>query len=330
MQYHYGQTTPLTVAPFGTYPPYTAPLPGGYPDYPSPRTALGSGGFDSFHLNSNGYKLFVAYQFENYYFNAITNKAQYKLFAENTGSGSGNSNTIDTLTRAGNFSGNAYALQFSFNTTNIPQDTILNKLQLFIRADSITENLFDNYPFTIRIKKGYFGQNLLLETNDFSDSATVTFSSPCHYGTLAANEYWIRIDLDSAVENWINKNGVTQIQIDFPNIPLNKGIRFANTQSTHKPFILLNPTLVSGNNQVIAQTNLTDIVIYPNPSSGNFNISPINLQANTTVKIYSVDGKLIAQYKNKPAFTLTKNGLYIVEIWENEKLIAIKKVIVEN
>ncbi|HCQ29388.1 MAG TPA: hypothetical protein DIU39_03815, partial [Flavobacteriales bacterium] len=328
MQYHYGQTTPLTVAPYGTYPPYTAPLPGGFPDYPSPKDALGSGGFDSFHLNSTGYKLFVAYQFEHYYFNAITNKAKYKIFADTLGSGSGNSSITDTTAWAGNISGNNYSLQFSFNTSPIPQDTLLHSLQLFLRADSVTENLFDNYAVKIKVKKGWFGQNQALETGDFSDTATVEFSSPCHYGTLAGNEYWIRIDLDSAVENWVNKNGVTQIQISFPNIAGNKAIRFANAHSNHKPFILLNPTLLSSN-RIIAETQSNNnISVFPNPSKGLFHISGTNPLANVQIKAFSIDGKLIQKWQNVNAVTLKEKGIYILQIWENENLTSVKKVIV--
>ena len=167
-----------------------------------------------------------------------------------------------------------------------------------------------------------------METGDFSDTATVEFSSPCHYGTLAGNEYWIRIDLDSAVENWVNKNGVTQIQISFPNIAGNKAIRFANAHSNHKPFILLNPTLLSSN-RIIAETQSNNnISVFPNPSKGLFHISGTNPLANVQIKAFSIDGKLIQKWQNVNAVTLKEKGIYILQIWENENLTSVKKVIV--
>ncbi len=331
MQYHYGQTTPLTVAPYGTYPPYTAPLPGGFPDYPSPTDALGSGGYDSFHLNSNGYKLFVAYQFENYYFDAITGKSLYKISAGNTGSGSGNTSFTDTLLYAGNKNGNDLTLQLSFNTSIIPQDTILHTLQLFIQADSVTENLFSNYNFTVRVKNGFFGNNDSLETIDFTDSATAVFQSPCHYGTLAGNNYWIRIDLDSAVNNWINRNSATQIQIAFPGIPAGKALRFSSLNNSRKPFLLLNPTLLSGIAEANLSNHTSNVVIYPNPSStGHFSVSGIDLTENNTIEVFSIDGKKLQQVRNTSSLSIDTPGFYIIRVWQNNQLLATQKVIVKK
>ena len=52
MQYTYGQNAPLGVAPGGTYPPYTVPMPGGDPNYPSPKNSMRDYGItkDCFHL----------------------------------------------------------------------------------------------------------------------------------------------------------------------------------------------------------------------------------------------------------------------------------------
>ncbi|MBK9600223.1 MAG: hypothetical protein IPO60_18370 [Flavobacteriales bacterium] len=69
MQYAFGQNSPLLIAPGGTYPPYTQPLPYGDPSYPSPRNSMRDYLLtkDCFHLSAAGYRDMISYHAQKFY-----------------------------------------------------------------------------------------------------------------------------------------------------------------------------------------------------------------------------------------------------------------------
>ena len=69
LQHVFGQPTPLGVAPGGSFAQFEAPMPMGYPEYPSPSGTMRDYFFfkDCFHLSAPGYNAFIDYQMQKFY-----------------------------------------------------------------------------------------------------------------------------------------------------------------------------------------------------------------------------------------------------------------------
>jgi carboxypeptidase T len=67
-----------------------------------------------------------------------------------------------------------------------------------------------------------------------------------------------------------------------------------------------------------------EISIYPNPSSSIINIE-YTLQKNTSIKLYSIEGKLISEHRsNSIDISALVPGIYFVSVVENNKIIALE------
>jgi len=330
MQWTYGQTTPLSVAPFGIYQPQTAPVPGGFPDYPSPLDALNFSGNDSFHLNDNSFELFIKRHFEEYYWAYFRNADQTFMADDVANNGwttlstQGNSN----LQLGNNANGEQVQIILSFDTHDMPNDVKATKASVFIKRTGLTGSNLQPENLYVSIAKGNFGESTALDTADFNDFGDASAIS-CTYGTVDQDGHWMRIDLDANLLPHFNKFGTTQIKLYY-NVP-DSDRYFDFTNSIDSIYLDLNtvydPNTVS-NEEVNA--NLS-IEMYPNPSNQLINFSNITEKSN--ISIVDVNGKLVLTSTiNSSSNTINiealSNGIYFVRIANNNG-ISVKKLIKE-
>ncbi len=171
MQWTYGQTTALSVAPFGTYQPLTAPVPGGFTDYPSPLDALNFGGMDSFHLNNNSYELFIKRHFEEFYW-AYFRNADQTFIADDSLNNGWTTSTIfgdDKLELGNDGTSNQIQTILSFNTSDMPNLMKASSASIFIKRTGLTGSNLQPENLYVSIKAGNFGDDIQLDANDFND-----------------------------------------------------------------------------------------------------------------------------------------------------------------
>ncbi len=326
MQWIYGQTTPLTVAPYGTYQPFTAPLPGGYPNYPSPLDALNFGGNDSFHLNDNSYELFIKRHFEEFYWDYFRQKDMTFFADTSVNNGwttltSFNNNKLQVGNDAGS---NQIQTILSFDTRAIPNDKNAAKASIFIKRTGLNGSNLQPENLMVSINDTYFGSSITLDTGDFNDFGRVS-AICCTYGTVDQDGFWMRIDLDPALLPYINRWNTTQIKLVY-NIPdADRYFDFSNSiEDIQLDVTLQDAPLSVDDNQEVAQIDM-----YPNPSNHLINFTNISKKSN--VSIIDVNGKLILKTtinatSNSINISQLNNGIYFVRI-ETEKGILTKKLV---
>ncbi len=86
---------------------------------------------------------------------------------------------------------------------------------------------------------------------------------------------------------------------------------------------------MDGNPTGIENGSTIDLNIYPNPTSGYINIKYSGVINDLSYSIYNSDGKIIncGQLTNETINLNLKQGLYIFQLFENDKLILEKKII---
>jgi len=217
MQYTFGQAAPLGVAPGGTYPAFTLPLPEGDPDYPSPKQSMRDYfgvTLDCFHLSPKGYLDLIEYQTQKFYHKFLMDDL-YLLSEDNynTGGLSSTGNVSGTLSIGGN-NNEFFGTQLSFNTTAM-LDTTLAKASIFLRRSSLTGASPLNGAIDIKVKSGSFGASASVEASDYAAPGDGV-GAPCVFGNSANNGNWVRFDLPASLYPYINKNNNTQFIITAP------------------------------------------------------------------------------------------------------------------
>ncbi len=326
MQWTYGQTTALTVAPYGTYQPFTAPVPGGFPDYPSPLAALNFSGNDSFHLNDNSFELFIKRHFEEYYWDYFRN-ADMTITADDS-----INNGWTTLTafnnnklQVGNDAGsNQVQTILSFDTHTIPNDKNAAKASIFIKRTGLNGSNLQPENLMVSINDTYFGSSMTLDTGDFNDFGRAS-AICCTYGTVDQDGFWMRIDLDPALLPYINRWETTQIKLVYNMPDADRYFDFSNSIQD----IQLDVTLQDAPLSVNENKEVANIEMYPNPSSNLISFSNINEKSN--VSIVDMNGKLILNSTiNSASNTINvsdlTSGVYFVRI-ETKKGIVVKKLV---
>ncbi|REG90149.1 endonuclease [Winogradskyella sediminis] len=139
------------------------------------------------------------------------------------------------------------------------------------------------------------------------------------FGDLATLLYWHRNDPPDDFE--MNRNNVVY-----------------NWQFNRNPFIDQPDMIEYIWGDMIGETwnqplNITDntalkVVLYPNPSTGRVYLSGLNAEAD--VDVYSIDGKLLAQYRSVQDYINldVTSGLYLLKLTSNNRSV-IKKVLVD-
>lgn len=340
----------------GVSSPGTLPFPsgvtfGGNPEQPTLRSNFRSG-IDPIHLNTAAYEYKMMNQTTSYFLPKVRKKVTTTIFSSGgaqdgwtTGATIGN-----TEVRVGDVnSGESYKGILSFDTSSLPNTALIDGVSLYIiRNGANSSNPFESGALgeaQIAIKTGTFG-TVNVENSDFSEAATV-LNAGCFHGTVTANDYALRIDLNASGLAAINKTGITQFRISFPEtnanadyVDFNTGdavldndittVSIADYMSTAKPFldieysgILSTPTI-----------NISNIKLYPNPVNTEFKISGLDGE-NYKLQIISVQGQIIKEYddykpKEKVAITSLANGFYFIKITNSNSVIKTVKILKTN
>jgi len=322
LQYAYGQEIPLGIAPGGTYAQFSAPLPLGYPDYPSPMETmrLYAGIFtDCFHLSADAYLTMWMYQAQKFYQKYFMD--DFYLLSEG-GSKDGSvtsTGTVSSTLQIGETGGNAVATVLSFNTTQMA-DTTLAAANIFLRRESLTgTNPLQGTDVQVKVVSGSFGATANVEAEDFMDNGD-QMDIPCKHGSFAQDGHWVRLDLTPEILAVINNGSRTQFELSIPGFT--GGLMTFNDASDPELAPVLNmvygptPNPESVNELVYGK----ELPVYPVPTDG-----PLTIASGTatvlSVEVMNVLGSVVLQPavndKNIDISNLP-NGPYVLRITTNE------------
>ncbi len=313
MQYAYGQNSPLSVPPGGSYAAFSLPLPEGDPNYPSPKTTMRDYGFtkDCYHLSTNGYKTLIAYHTQKFYHKYLMDDL-YLLTENNTESGTVSSTgSIDTSMFIGEVSGEQFATVLTFNTTSMA-DTTLQKASIFLRRKTVTgSNPVSSGSIQVKIKNGSFGSSATLEAADFSASADAT-DNPCVFGSYSNDGDWVRLDLPVSVLTHINNSAPTQFIITAPGITGGKETFYNSSDPDFAPVLNLK---YGQTPSAINEPAASAFSVYPNPTSGLLNIENSG-ETITKIEISNLLGAVVMrpQVQNTINIANLPAGTYLLSV----------------
>jgi len=316
LQHHYGQATPLPVAPGGSYAQFEAPLPVGFPEYPTPRAGMGSLLIftDAFHLSGGGYAAFIDYQFQKFYQKYFMND-QYILATGGAASGGVSSTgAVTTAPMVGESGGVEYAAVLNFETTAMP-DTGVSKAEIFMRRESQTgSNLYAN-PIQVRITRGGFSGSVTLEAEDFADAGEAS-GSPCIFGSNGGDGHWVRLQLPDELLPFIDNESDIQLHVSSPDAV---GRLITYTDASDPDFapvlnLTYGPKLPASVNELTDQAIKTRV--YPNPTNGQLTID-VNGQDIVRVEVMDMMGaRVISSYvhSNMVDMSALPAGPYLLHV----------------
>ncbi len=313
MQYLYGQLTPLEVAPGGTYPAHSVPMPLGDPSYPSPQTAMRDYFVfkDCFHLSTQGYKDLVSYQTQKFYHKFLMDDL-YLLSANNseTGTVSSQGNVATTLA-LGNASGEDFSTVLSFNTTSMA-DTTLEKASLFLRRESLTGANPLSGSVQVTVKNGNLGSTANVEAADFSAVGDAS-GTPCQFGSIGANGDWVRLDLPAQLYQYIKNAATTQFVISATGAT-GKVNFYNSTDPDFAPVLNLKyGQTPSGINNVSAEKYFT---VFPNPTTGKLTIDADG-ESILSVEVLNTLGQVVLRptlQNNSIDISILSTGMYTLSV----------------
>ncbi len=314
MQYAFGQGTPLGVAPGGSYPVFTVPMPYGKTDYPSPRGTMRDYGVtvDCFHLSVAGYYELISYHTRKFYHKFLMDDVQTLATFNESGTVT-SLNNIDAHQYVGQENGESMTSIFSFDVQMT--ENFVDKGSIFLRIDEITGTNFLTSGLEVKMIHGNFGAQSTLEVADYSATGDAT-AVPCVFGTDAVGK-WIRLDLPSSLLATI-KNGKNQFAISAP------GITGAKVKFTDASDPELAPVLnlkLGGSYASVNDITLSNAVVYPNPTNGK-----VTIQANNVVSdifVTDITGRKV-DFKLMDASSIDVSelpeGVYILNFVHNQEV----------
>ena len=330
LQYTVGQNSPLGVAPGGTYPPQTAPLPLGYPDYPSPKSAmrLYAGIFtDAFHLSPKSYLEMFTYQAEKFYQKFFMDDL-YTLSSGGNLDGSVTSNGIvsQELEMGEDVAGNEIVAVVSFDTQNMA-DTTLSKASIFLRRESIKgTNPIVNGIVQVKMVNGNFGTTADVEAIDFTETGDVS-DEVCKGGAFGNNSKdgnWFRIDLTAEMLQNINSSESVQFMISVPGFT-GGSITFSDATNPEWAPILNfkygeTPAEPNGINDVYSR----ELPVYPIPTTGALTIG-VAANSIQSIEVINLLGSIVLNPSvndNRIDISELPVGSYILRITTDEGISA--------
>lgn len=325
MQYTFGQNSPLGVAPGGTYPAFTQPLPFGDLTYPSPKNSMRDYGLtkDCFHLSPKGYNDLIEYHTQKFYHKFLMDD-QYFLSEGGTKDGSVSSlgNVANTLDLGAN-AGEELATVLSFNTTQMP-DTTLTAASIFLRRKSLTGANPINGNLQIKVVNGNFGATADVEVADFTAAGDAS-ANPCLFGSNNGNGHWIRLDLPANLLPFIHKNQPTQFLLSASNAT---GKVTFNDASDPDFAPVLNLTFSKPTAISSAILPAQDIHLFPNPTNGILFFQGLK-EGKYEINLYNYLGQNVFQAHTNQHFidiSTLQAGVYVVEVkGENGRIV--KKIV---
>lgn len=316
MQYQYGQNQPLGVAPGGTYPAFEAPLPLGYPDYPSPKETMRPylGIFtDCFHLSTEAYLTMFMYQGQKFYQKFFMDD----LYLLSEGSAKDGSVTSDGQVSAeikiGEDGGNTVAAVLTFDTEQMA-DTTLSNASIFLRRESLTgTNPFAGTSVSVKMVSGNFGTTADVEAEDYMAEGD-TEGEPCRHGSHSEDGHWIRLDLTAEMIAGINNGDQTQFIISIPNF--SGGVMTFNDASDPETAPVLNLNYGPSPDGVRDIVRARELPVYPVPTTGALTID-VDMNALMAVDVLNVLGEVVMQPQpngNRIDISDLKTGPYVLRI----------------
>jgi len=328
MQRVYGQASPLQggLAPTGTYQAGTAPLPEGFPDFPSPRVSMRDYGItkDCYHLSPDGYRQMIGYHTQKFYHKFLMDDLY--LLSENTaasGSVSVGGVVADSLV-LGTSEGEQVGTVLSFNTTTMA-DTTLSKASLFLRRKSLTGANPIGNSLVVKVKNGAFGASANVEAADYADAGDAS-STPCLFGSNTANGDWIRLDLPREILTHISNAANTQFVITSPG-STGTVVFYGTDDPDFAPVLNLKyGELPSGISEAVA----AQLNVYPNPANDRLTIESGSEIINS-VQVLNLLGETVLSPSwngNSIDISSLKAGMYLVNV--NTKNGTAAKLIVKE
>lgn len=317
LQYTYGQEQPLGVAPGGTYPPFTVPLPEGDPTYPSPQNSMRDYGFftDCFHLHENAYADFMDYQFQKFYHKHLMDD-QYFLSEGGTADGSvSTAGTTSGEITIGNMTGEDEMAMLSFNTATLP-DTTLSAASIFLRRQSGTGNPI-GAEVLVSVKSPFFGTSASVEVEDLTSQGDAT-EWTCRFGSNGSDDQWIRLELPPEILPFIPNNDQVQFRISTTNTVDESATFYGASDQDFAP--VLNVTY--GPNppaSINESTATTGISIYPNPATDRVFID-MESELIERVLLFDQSGRLLISEARKTSVDVSSlnAGTYLLRVETGE------------
>lgn len=328
MQYTFGQATELSVPPGGSYPPFQAPLPLGYADYPSPKSSMRNYGvfLDCFHLSGLGYRDFIDYQ---------TRKFYHKFFMGDQYFVAEGGPTEGSVSSGGTVSANVLKLGvsnaeetrpiFTFNTSALP-DGGVSSANIFIRRESLVgPNPLEN-GLQVKISNPHFGSSADIEAEDFGATANATVS-PCFFGTPDNNGDWIRIELPPSVLGLFDNTSTVQVMLVAPGNP-DGLITFTNASDPDfAPVLSVNHNVITSAPDRF-EAAAPDVTVFPNPTHDRVFVKS-NSGPVVQMQLFNQHGQLIRQTDRESVSMDLRdlpNGVYLLKI-QTSNGVAVKRVI---
>lgn len=331
LQYTYGQDQPLGVAPGGTYAAFDAPLPLGFPEYPSPKETmrLYAGIFtDCFHLSAAAYLTMFKFQAEHFY---------QSFFMDDLYSISEGGNLDGSVSSAGNVSqelvlgemgGEELATIVSFNTSAMA-DTTLSGASIFLRRSSISgTNPISANDVMVKMVNGTFGSSEEVEATDFMASGDAE-GEPCKHGSFgnsSQNGDWLRLDLTAEMLSNISSSDHIQFLISVPGFT--GGTITFNDASDPTKAPKLNLIYGPEPASVSEIRKAREVPVYPIPTTGQLTI---DVEANSLVgvEVLNILGETVLRptpSNNSIDISSLNDGSYVLRITTKDGISA-KRII---
>ena len=337
MQNFYGQTSPLSVPPSGTYPAATAATDTGLIDYPSPAAAMLSLGnipltnfalTDCFHLSPTSFEVFMDHQFDRYYMNSLMHDTVIKANFGGTVRQSGQTSSLFEL---GNTNQDESKLVLDFNYS-LP-DTGVSAASLFLRRKSIQNGNVIDQASGIQVDLFYqeAGTSSTVSADDFNDQPEIG-ATACIYGDLDKNKNWLRIDLPASFNPYL-QNGDFQLRISAQGVSGQKVEFYDSTNPNNAPILDLKYGVSQSIPSSIEYSTNDIYQLFPNPSADAiFHLN--NSDKIQTIRVFGLDGKQIAVDFDKESahirFLNSVQGIYLAQLFdENGNLLGLLKLAVQ-
>lgn len=318
MQYTFGQSSPLGVAPGGTYAPFSLPLPLGDPAYPSPAVSMRDYFVtkDCFHLSAPGYLALIEYNTQKFYHKLFMDDF-YALSENNSSTGSVSSaGTVSDSLFIGEQSGTNYTSVLSFNTSSM-QDTTVQSASLFLRREALSGSNPLTGTIDLKIKNGTFGTSASVEAIDVSVSGDAS-GAGCKFGAWTKDGNWVRLDLPVSFLPHITNSGTVQFQVSASGFTGGK-VKFSNSaDADFAPVLNVKYGATPSDVQELADG--LKISVYPNPVNDRLYVN-VDLSQAESVEIFNLMGQQFnAELMNDNAINTVSlpAGQYIIVLKSKE------------
>lgn len=314
MQYTFGQNAPLGVPPGGTYAPYTAPLPHGFVDYPSPKNSMRPYGLflDCFHLSAQGYRDMIDLHTRKFYHKFLMHD-QYLLSEGGDHDGSISSQgDVSNVLRIGGSGGVDHSTVLSFNTSGQLEPSV-NAASIFLRREGLSGTNPIGSTVRVRIVNGHFGASAEAEASDLM-AVPDGEADACRFGSTGGDGHWVRIDLPTSLLPFIAGGTTTQFILSVPG-GSNGVVTFSDASDPElAPVLDLSfgelPNAVAANGGSGHGVN-----VFPNPTSGPVTIDTRG-SALLGLELADVTGQVVRRSSTLAGADLSDlpSGAYVLSI----------------